>query len=555
MSSGPGNPSSASGAPASTKTRARLDQLEDALRLVRAERRGQIAAVDDELRQLEGIYERMTSDLATLRDERDRAVEEARVERERRARETLDLTERLERATRRDDPAGAIASPEGFVQARLLGAPADRRGVAPGEMPTVPGYRLLAPLGQGGMATVYHAVCERDGLEVAVKILHDGPDADPTRLELFLREAAAMLQLSHPGLVRALDAGDCPHGRYLVLEYVRGESLASLVRRCGALPEREAIRIGLQVARALSYCARVGLTHRDVKPSNLLMDTSGRVRVCDFGLAALSYGSDSAGPYGSPGYAAPEQIHSPAAVDERGDVYSLGATLWHLVVGRRPFQGAAKHVFETQRTQDLADPRFEGADVSPRFAQVIRRMGRLQRERRYRRWDECILDLMLVENGNPPFSAHLADALEPGGAFGGGPDPTPPPFAGVQAAASQSASASQAASQSASQAAPASAGTGATTSATGRPPVRRVLAAAVVCAASAVGAAIGYGIARESDARSASHAARSRASGRASDDEIRAAAATLRASADAHAGAERERLLRLADALDGGTRK
>ncbi|MCE9636262.1 MAG: serine/threonine protein kinase [Planctomycetes bacterium] len=387
---------------------------------MREDRKQQDGSIEEELLHLQSIYERMSSDLAMLRDERDRAVASAVEERERRARETLDLSERLAEARRADDCAGQSpgAAPEAFVQSRLQSAAKEHRDLDDGEMPTVPGYRLISVVGQGGMASVYHAVCERDGKEVAIKLLHEGLDASAGRMELFLREAAVMLQLSHPGLVRAIDAGDCPHGRFLVMELVRGESLAALVRRCGPLPEKEAIRVALQIARALAYCARLGLTHRDVKPSNLLMDSSGRVRLCDFGLAALSYGADPARPYGSPGYAAPEQISNPTSIDERVDIYALGSTIWHLVVGRRPFQGTPKQVFEIQRTQDVSDPRFEGADISPRLAQVIRRMGRFQRDRRYRKWDECILDLMLVENGNPPFSAHLAEALEPGSAVG-----------------------------------------------------------------------------------------------------------------------------------------
>jgi serine/threonine protein kinase len=233
------------------------------------------------------------------------------------------------------------------------------------------------------------------------------------RTELFLREAAVMLQLDHPGLVGAFDAGECAYGRYLAMEYVPGESLSSRLRRDGLMPETDVVKIAVQTARALAYCARLGLTHRDVKPSNLLLTPDGAVKLCDFGLASLTSGAgDPARPYGSPGYASPEQLTTPTDVDERADIYGLGCTLWQMAVGRRPFSGPAKQAFDEAKTTDLPDPRFEGADISPRLAQVIRRMGRAERERRYRRWDECLLDLMLVEMGNPPFAAHLADARE-----------------------------------------------------------------------------------------------------------------------------------------------
>lgn len=586
-----------------SKTHTRFEELEDALRLVRAERRGQLDDIEHELGQLQNIYHRMTTDLESLRAERDHAIEEVRAERERRARETLELSEKLDKALRRTD--GEPQSPEGFVRQRLQEAPAEHRALAAGELPTVPGYKVSGPLGQGGMATVYQA-CAADGREVAIKLLHDGPDASPGRVELFLREAAVMLQLAHPGLVRALDAGDCPHGRFLVLELVRGESLAALVRRTGPLPEKEAIRVALQIARALSYCARLGLTHRDVKPSNLLTDASGRVRLCDFGLAALSYGVDPARPYGSPGYAAPEQISNPTSIDERVDIYALGCTLWHLVVGRRAFQGSPKQVFDLQKTQDLTDPRFEGADVSPRLAQVIRRMGRADRDRRYRRWDECILDLMLVENGNPPFSAHLAEALEPGSPAAAEQDAasiaaglmarapshtaTPPaahppsaqtsggvPATGASSAAPATAPSSASAHASASashppagtalvppparllvpparQASPLPAGprAGGISRDDVLPAAPRALRAhapwALVFAACVLGSAFGYGVSQLSQP-TAVQEIETRARRLAASGDARGAAEALRASAALLDGPDRDRLLALADAL------
>lgn len=407
---------------------ARIARLEDELHRVRADRDEQARVIEEELTRLSQIYEKMGAELDQARVDRDQAQAAVRAERERRARELLELSERLDEALA-GNPGGASPAPaprpfkpEQFVQARLAESEHPQTPHKEGDLPSIPGYRILAPLGQGGMATVYQALAD-DGREVAIKVLHHGPEASKGRTELFLREAAVMLQLAHPGLVRAVDAGDAPCGRYLVLELVRGESLAALVRRNGPMPETEVLRIGLQVARALAYCARLGLTHRDVKPSNLLLDPSGRVRLCDFGLAALSSGGDPARPYGSPGYAAPEQISNPTSIDERVDIYALGATMWHLAVGRRPYTGQAKDVFEQQRNQDVPDPRMEGGSVSPRFAQVIRRMGRAQRDRRYRKWDECILDLMLVEQGNPPFAAALAEAQEPGSAAVTEPEP------------------------------------------------------------------------------------------------------------------------------------
>jgi len=377
------------------------------------EREAQESAVDEELGRLSGIYGQLKDDLVAARAERDEARELARTERRRRARETHDLSESLRKSReteRRLVDEAAHSTRAEFVRQRLAAAPVDRKQLQPGEVPDVRGYRIDSLLGRGGMASVFRAERIEDGAIVAIKILHGDQAASRNRIELFLREAAMMLQLDHPALLRALDAGECAYGPYLVLPVVAGRNLAVRVRRDGPLHEQDAIRVGLAIGRALRYCKRGGLIHRDVKPSNILEDENGFIRLCDFGLAALQKG-DAGRAYGSPGFASPEQLFDPGDVDERADIYGLGCTLWCLVVARRPFEGNARESFDAARDTDLSDPRVEGADISPRLAQVIRRMGRADRERRYRNWDECLLDLMLVEAGNPPMAAHLADAF------------------------------------------------------------------------------------------------------------------------------------------------
>jgi serine/threonine protein kinase len=394
-------------------------EVEAAIDAAIAERDAEFAVVQRELSDLSATYDRLRIDLDAMAKERDRALSSAREERETRARERLELAERLEEVRERDESkrrVNAAALRERFVSERLAASAPDRQKLPEGSLPKIDGYEFLRRIGRGGMATVFLARRNEDGTEVAIKLLQDGGDASRSRSELFLREAAVMLQLDHPGLVGATDAGECAYGRYLVMEFVPGESLTVRMRNEGRLDEPDAVRIAIQVARALSYCARLGLTHRDVKPGNVLFDADGAAKLCDFGLAALSGGGDAAKPFGSPGYAAPEQLATPAEVDERADIYGLGCTLWQMVVGCRPFAGPAAEAFAEARKKDLPDPRTEGASVSAGLAQVIRRMGRADRAKRYRRWDEALLDLMLVEKGNPPLAAHLADQTAPGSA-------------------------------------------------------------------------------------------------------------------------------------------
>ncbi len=388
----------------------RVQELERALARAQADRAAQATAVEDELVRLRDIYRRMQTDLRSLRVSRDRARTDAREQRVLRARETLELAQRLEVA---EEVGGAVRPvPTAYVSTRIPGSPTQYRELGESELPEIPGYKVIDRLGRGGMARVFRALTLSDGHDVAIKLLVGDTGHSAARTELFLREAAATLQLDHPGLVRAFDVGECANGPYLVMQLVHGESLASRVRRDGPLGEGDAVEVGLQVAEALIYCAKLGLTHRDVKPSNVLMSADSRVKLCDFGLTAL-HQDDGGQAYGSPGYAAPEQLLTPRRVDERADIYGLGCTLWHIVVGHRPFGGGAKDTFGLQRTTDLPDPRFEGADVSARLAEIIRKMGRADRDQRYGRWHECVLDLMLAQRGSPPFAAQLSEALAP----------------------------------------------------------------------------------------------------------------------------------------------
>lgn len=405
------------GSTSSSRQQSHLEILEAQLARAHEAQAAQKAAVEDELARLSSIYDRVRADLRTAREERDRAVEEARRERERRAREALELAAKLQAA---ENPA------DEFVRRRLPPVPLERKTLLPGHLPEVDGFRVIGLIGRGGMASVFRAERESDGRQVALKLLMGERGSSRSRTELFLREAAMMLQVDHPNLLRALDAGECEYGHYLVLPLIEGQNLAGRVRRKGPLTEEDALFVAIEAARALRYCARGGLTHRDVKPSNLLESPDGRILLCDFGLAAL-HDDDSGRPYGSPGFASPEQILTPDDVDERADIYGLATTLWCLVVGKRPFQGDARTSFEAARDNDLSDPRMEGADISPRLARVIRRMGRCERDRRYRSWDECLLDLELVERGNPPLAAQLSEALGTDHVPAEEPPPAPAP--------------------------------------------------------------------------------------------------------------------------------
>ncbi|MFJ9181217.1 protein kinase [Streptomyces sp. NPDC102360] len=210
-------------------------------------------------------------------------------------------------------------------------------------------YRVVGRLGSGGMGTVWRAVDERLGREVAVKELRtfdgvDGPDPGEQRLRM-QREARAAARVRHHGVVAVHDVAEHEGRPVIVMEFVDGESLQGLLQRSGPLAPLEAARIGAQVMDALVAAHRAGVWHRDVKPSNILLEHGGRVVLTDFGIAALQEPGDGAATritrsgelVGSLDYLAPEQARG-GEVGPAADVWALGASLYAAVEGAPPFR-------------------------------------------------------------------------------------------------------------------------------------------------------------------------------------------------------------------------
>jgi len=219
-------------------------------------------------------------------------------------------------------------------------------------------YRLLSVLSEGGMGTVYKALHVALQRVVALKIITPRLAADPCFAACFHREMVAMGAAGHPHLLRALDAGELDGKQFLVLEYVDGCDLATVVRRCGPLRVADACEVIRQAALGLDYTHRLGLVHRDVKPENLMLDRKGCVKVFDLGLALLRQGNAGSSPrrkfgslLGTPDFMSPEQARDPQAVDCRSDLYSLGCTLYFVLSGHAPFD---ERWFDTRTRKILA---------------------------------------------------------------------------------------------------------------------------------------------------------------------------------------------------------
>jgi eukaryotic-like serine/threonine-protein kinase len=257
-------------------------------------------------------------------------------------------------------------------------------------------YELEELVGTGGMSSVFKA---RDRLlerPVALKILHEHYIADPDYVERFRREARAVAQLAHPNIVTVIDRGEQDGRQFIVFEYVDGENLKQVVHREGAMPVRDAVDLGLQVARALGYAHHRGIVHRDVKPQNVILNEDGRAKVTDFGIARsldVDGVTQTGTVLGTSDYIAPEQAQG-QPVDDRTDVYSLGVVLYELLTGEVPFRGegfvavAMQHVNEPP--PNVLDRR---GDVPPRLALAIERAMSKRPEDRQASMDELVDDL------------------------------------------------------------------------------------------------------------------------------------------------------------------
>jgi Tol biopolymer transport system component len=247
-------------------------------------------------------------------------------------------------------------------------------------------YEVLGPLGAGGMGEVYRAKDSRLGREVAIKVLPAGLSADPERLKRFEREARSASSLNHPNIVTIYDIGAEGGVSYIAMELVKGESLRAELAGGEALPVREVLRIGAQIAEGLAKAHAAGIVHRDLKPENVMLTEDGHVKILDFGLAKLTQPETSSGGttiaptvsgatqdgviVGTVGYMSPEQATG-GSVDYRSDQFSLGSILYEMATGRRAFQRASAPQTLTAIIQDEPEPI---AGINPKVPAPVRWM-------------------------------------------------------------------------------------------------------------------------------------------------------------------------------------
>ncbi len=274
------------------------------------------------------------------------------------------------------------------------------RAAGPRDSPDRVGdYRLLRQLGRGGMGTVYEAEDLRHGRRVAVKIIGPGHLNSESAAERFRLEGRLASSLSHPRCVFVLEADEDGDGRpYIVMELMSGVTLADLVEERGPLAIGDAVAKILDVVEGLAEAHRLGLIHRDVKPSNCFLEADGRVKIGDFGLSKSQVGPSSltrTGSFlGTPLYASPEQIKV-EPLDARTDVYSAAATLYFLLTGRAPFdRGDASATMARIVTDPAPSARLARPEVPIGLDRAIRKGLERDRDRRFRDLEEFRLALL-----------------------------------------------------------------------------------------------------------------------------------------------------------------
>lgn len=266
-------------------------------------------------------------------------------------------------------------------------------------------YTIMESIGTGGMAYVYRAYDEILDRSVAVKMLRDDVvvhnDDFRDFIARFRMEAQSVAKLSHPNIVTMYDVGHDGDIDYIVMEYVDGETLKKKIDRDGALSEKEALRIAREIAEALEHAHENRLVHCDIKPHNILITNTGRVKVTDFGIAqaATSTAKHTNVGFimGSAPYLSPEQARGQMA-DARSDLYSLGIVLYEMLTGHAPFSGQDPVIVAMKQIQEIPTPPSSWqTNISPLAEAVVMKALEKSPSNRYQTMGEMIVDLKAAE--------------------------------------------------------------------------------------------------------------------------------------------------------------
>jgi len=300
----------------------------------------------------------------------------------------------------------------GFVtasQLKRLATPADDSMSQ--SLQQIPGFQIMQKVGAGAMASVYKAKQLSLDRIVAIKILPKRLSEDPEFVKRFYAEGRAAAKLNHNNIVQAIDVGEFAGYHYFVMEFVDGKTVYDELIACRVYNEKAALSIITQIARALEHAHAKGFIHRDVKPKNIMITKDGTAKLADMGLAreasdVVAAEAERGRAYGTPYYISPEQIRGVIDVDFRADIYSLGATFYHMITGKVPFEGATPSaIMHKHLKEPLIPPDHLNSSLSTGLAEVVERAMAKDRNLRYLSTTDLLVDLERVSRGESPLQA------------------------------------------------------------------------------------------------------------------------------------------------------
>jgi eukaryotic-like serine/threonine-protein kinase len=262
---------------------------------------------------------------------------------------------------------------------------------------TLDHYRIDAAIAHTGMSVLYHATDLNSGRQVAIKVPLPEMEADPVLLERFKREQEIGQQLDHPGVVKTFHDEDRSR-LYMVIEWVDGRLLRSILNEKKKLPPERAVKIAAGILDALDYMHKRGIIHRDLKPENVMVGADDQIKLIDFGIAMkedarrLTFVNVSS-LLGTPDYISPEQVKG-ARGDQRSDIYAVGIMLYELLTGRVPFLGPNPLAVMNERLlNDVKPPRELNPEISPELEEILYRALEREPRHRYATASEMVWDL------------------------------------------------------------------------------------------------------------------------------------------------------------------
>lgn len=265
--------------------------------------------------------------------------------------------------------------------------------------------RIEEKIGQGSMGCVYKGYHLKLDIPVAVKILQ-AVTYIPDAKERFLREARISTRIHHPNIVDVIDIGSQGGIHFIIMEYIQGDNLLTVIKKKGRISRESAISIALDILKALELALVHKIVHRDIKPENILITKTGKAKLADLGLARMGGEVNLTKPnttLGSPHYISPEQIEKSSEADHRSDIYSLGCTLYHAITGTVPFSGNSLiqiMLAHQKKPVPLISKTVKSAD--PNLCKIIARMMQKKPSARFQTPTEAICALEKIQHNTKP---------------------------------------------------------------------------------------------------------------------------------------------------------